>query len=207
MTKDEEIVIIKKVWGGDSNAFEALILDNQSMVYNLALRMTGSSEDSRDLTQDIFFRAYKSIRNFRGDSKFSVWLYRLASNACIDFLRRRKEELSLTVTDEDGEVREFEIPDARYSPETEFERQQLKEAVNRGLLRLPADQRQILIMRDINGLQYDAIGEILEIPEGTVKSRLHRARRNLAEILLHDMAFGNFSPENPSDLTERKDGR
>ena len=87
MDRDEEKSIIARVLAGDTEAFEALVLENQKQVYNLALRMTGSEEDANDIAQEAFIRAFRSLASFRGDSKFSVWLYRLTSNICLDFLR------------------------------------------------------------------------------------------------------------------------
>ena len=220
VTINEEVDILVKVIDGNSNAFEELIYDNERRIYNLTLRMTGSAEDAKDLTQETFLKAFKSIKKFRGDCKFSVWIYRMAMNTCIDFLRGKKDAVSMTVADDGGDIKELEIPDTRFSPETEFERQELTNAINRGLLRLPEDQRQILIMRDISGMSYEMIGDVLEIAGGTVKSRLHRARRNLAATLLGDKGFSNFStqkllpdeddwnisPSNSSDDAERIGG-
>ena len=89
MTREEELEIILKVRSGDTEAFEALVLEHQNKVYSLALRMVGSEEDARDMAQEAFIRAFNSLGSFRGESKFSVWLYRLTSNICIDFLRGR----------------------------------------------------------------------------------------------------------------------
>ena len=204
VTIDEEVDILVKVIDGNTNAFEELIWDNERRIYNLTLRMTGSEEDAKDLTQETFLKAFKSIKNFRAECKFSVWIYRMCMNACIDFLRGKKDAVSLTVAEVDGDIKEFEIPDTRYSPESEFERQELTDAVNRGLLQLSEDQRQILIMRDISGMSYEMMGEVLDVAAGTVKSRLHRARKNLAAVLLRDKGFSSFSEQKL--LPDKDDG-
>ena len=186
MTREDEQNIISQVIGGDSNAFEALVLENQTQVYNLCLKMTGSEEDAFDLSQEAFLKAFNNLDKFRGDSKFSVWLYRLTSNICIDFIRkkRRRQETSLSVEDEDGAEDEFQIPDERFSPETELEKKELRRAVDDGLRQLPADYRNILVLRELNGLSYDEIAQALEMEVGTVKSRIFRARKKLCAILL-----------------------
>lgn len=186
MTREEELELVIRVRSGDADAFEALMLEHQKKVYNLALRMVGNEEDAKDMAQEAFIRAYNSIDGFRGDSKFSVWLYRLASNICIDFLRGRvkKQTLSLTFDDEDESSEEFQIPDDRFSPEKEIERRELRRAVDDGLMTLSPDYRQILLLREINGLSYEEIGQALGLEEGTVKSRIFRARKKLCAYLV-----------------------
>lgn len=192
MTREEEDVLIAKVQGGDTASFEKLVLENQTKVYNLALRMVGNTEDAYDMSQEAFIKAYNSIALFRGESRFSVWLYRLTTNVCLDFLRSRgrKSHGSLTYIGEEDDEKELEIPDDRFSPETLTEKKELREAVNRGLLTLPKDYRSILLLREIDGLSYEEIAEALSLEEGTVKSRIFRARKKLCAILTAD---GNFS--------------
>ena len=112
MDQDEERRIIAQVCAGDANAFEALVVAYQKQVYNLALRTVGNEEDAADMTQEVFLRAYRALGTFRGESKFSVWLYRLTTNVCIDFLRsrRRHPTVSLTAADEDDEQPQFDPP-------------------------------------------------------------------------------------------------
>ena len=195
MTREEERGIIALVLGGETSAFEELVLEHQNKVYSLALRMTGNEEDARDMAQEAFLKAYSNLSNFRGDSKFSVWLYRLTSNVCIDFLRRRKRKqaVSLTFINDDSEAQEQELPDERFSPDTVAEQRELRDAVQRGLMTLPDDYRQILVMREISGLSYSEIGEVLDIEQGTVKSRIFRARKRLVAILMKDGNIGTGS--------------
>ena len=145
-------------------------------------------------------KAYSNLSNFRGDSKFSVWLYRLTSNVCIDFLRRRKRKqaVSLTFINDDSEAQEQELPDERFSPDTVAEQRELRDAVQRGLMTLPDDYRQILVMREISGLSYNEIGEALDLETGTVKSRIFRARKRLVEILMKDGNIISGSSSNES---------
>jgi len=201
MTREEEDELISLVRKGDKASFEKLVLENQKKVYNLALRMVGNEEDAFDMSQEAFIKAYNSIAFFRGDSKFSVWLFRLTTNVCLDFLRSegRKPHNSLSFIGEDNEEKEIEIPDDRFSPETIVEKTELREAVNKGLLSLPKDYRVVLLLREIDGLSYDEIAEALSLEVGTVKSRIFRARKRLCAILVAD---GNFSPSLSSKKTE-----
>jgi len=199
MTREEENVLVAKVQNGDSASFEKLVLENQTKVYNLALRMVGNEEDAFDMSQEAFIKAYNAISNFRCDSRFSVWLYRLTTNVCLDFLRSegRRSHGSLTYMSDDEDDKELEIPDERFSPETITEKKELRETVNRGLMSLPKDYRAILLLREIDGLSYEEIAEALSLEEGTVKSRIFRARKRLCAILAKE---GNFL----SDLSSKK---
>lgn len=188
MTKEDEARIIQQVQRGDTNAFEQLVREYEKNVYNLALRMVRNPDDAADMTQDAFIKAYNSLPSFRGDSKFSVWLYRIVSNVCLDFLRSRSrhQTVSLSVEDDNGEETELDIPDEGHSPEELLEQKLTRESVNRGLEALPADYRQILLLREIQGLSYEEISAILSLELGTVKSRIFRARKKLCEFLLRD---------------------
>lgn len=188
MTREQEAAVIRRVLDGDGNAFEALVAAYEKNVYNLALRMTGNAQDAEDMAQEAFVKAYTSLPGFRGDSKFSVWLYRIVSNVCLDFLRRqnRRPASSLSLEDEDGEESQMDIPDESQSPEQLLERSLTQEAVQRGLQSLSEEQRQILLLREIQGLSYEEIGETLGLEPGTVKSRIFRARKKLCAFLLAD---------------------
>lgn len=185
MTPESEKDIIKRTLAGDKNAFELLVLAYEKQVYNLALRMLGSSEDAADMTQEAFIKAYSGLASFRGDSKFSVWLYRITSNVCLDFLRAksRRAQTSLTVG-EDDETQQLDIPDPDSDVERLFMRKVSMQAVNDGLAQIPDEQRQILVMREISGMNYADIAAALSLEEGTVKSRIFRARKKLCAYLL-----------------------
>jgi len=207
VTREEERAVIGRVLNGETAAFETLLRANQRKVYNLCFRMTGSQEDAEDLAQEAFLRAYQSLSGFKGESGFGPWLYRLTSNVCIDHLRRekRREKSSLTYLDESGAQVEMEVPDERFMPEAIFERQQVQASIQRGLGTLTTEHRAILVLREINGLSYDEIGEALGLSAGTVKSRISRARLALSKFLLSE---GNFPVGNSSEkqTEERGDG-
>jgi len=185
MTTQEEKDIIKKVIDGDKNAFEELVLANQKNVYNLAYKMTKNEEDALDLSQEAFIKAYRRLPGFRGESKFSVWLYRLTYNLCIDFLRKKSGTriVSLDYEDTKGDVKPLEIPDLRNLPEDNALRNETRKNIADSIRELPDNHREILVMREITGMSYEDISETLGINAGTVKSRLARAREKLIEIL------------------------
>lgn len=195
MTREQEAAIVRKVLDGDANAFETLVLEYEKNVYNIALRMTGNSEDAADMTQEAFIKAYNSLQAFRGDSKFSVWLYRIVSNVCLDFLRskNRRPTVSLSVEDDDGEDTQLDVADESQSPELLLDRKLTRESVRRGLDSLPPDYRQILLLREIQGLSYDEIAQALSLEVGTVKSRIFRARKRLCTFLIDDGNISDFS--------------
>lgn len=203
MTREQEAAVIQAVLGGDVNAFEKLVKEYEKNVYNLALRMTGNSEDAADMSQEAFIKAYNSITSFRGDSKFSVWLYRIVSNVCLDFLRSRsrKQTVSLSAENDDGEDVELDIADETQSPELLLDRSMTRDAVRRGLAALPPDHREILLLREIQGLSYEEIASVLGLEEGTVKSRIFRARKKLCSFLIKD---GNIPDSVSSSNTERR---
>ena len=195
MTREQEAMIVRKVLQGDVNAFEKLVTEYERAVYAIAQRMTGNAEDAADMTQETFIKAYNSLSSFRGDSKFSVWLYRIANNVCLDFLRSRsrKPTVSLSTEDDDGEETQLDIADESQSPELLLENALTRDAVRRGLDSLPPDYRQILLLREIQGLSYEEIAAALGLESGTVKSRIFRARKRLCTFLIEDGNIPDFT--------------
>ena len=189
----EELELIEKVRSGDHDAFEPLVREHQKKVYNLALKLLRDPDDAEDAAQESFIKAYTSLDGFRADSRFSVWLYRITYNICLDFLRRKKREneVSLSTDDDEGREMELQIPDERSSPEKEYEKAELRALIREGLDTLTPEHRQILIMREISDMSYADIASALGLSEGTVKSRISRARHSLAEFLtLHGTSAG-----------------
>ena len=186
MTADGELQIINNVLKGDKDAFEDLVLAHQKNVYNLALKLTGNEEDALDISQEAFFKAYIQLESFRGESRFSVWMYRLTYNLCIDFLRKKpkSKEISLSSRDEDDNGGDIEIPDMRELPEDIILSRESQKTISESIEELGQTHREILIMREVTGMSYCDIAVTLKISEGTVKSRLSRARKNLAGILI-----------------------
>ena len=186
---------------GNTLAFEELVRLHEKKVYALTLRMCGNSDDAADAAQEAFLSAWRGLPSFRGEAGFSTWLYRLTSNAAIDQLRkgkRQREEASL----DDGDL-PLDVPDRQPGPQEAVESAELQRAVADGLRELSEDHRQILLLREYQGLSYDEIAQALEVDLGTVKSRISRARRALRKILLER---GNLSGYLPSKQAE-KEGR
>ena len=185
MSKNESD-LIRRAKDGDSSAFEDLVLTHQTKVYNLALRMTGNPEDALDLSQETFIRVYKALPLFKGQSTFSTWIYSIASNICLDFLRKQKKKKAVSISFSDLSKEDdsaFELPDSRFDPEREYEKAELRDAIAAGLDTLSPEHREILILREINGLSYREICDALDLEEGTVKSRISRARLQLCNFL------------------------
>lgn len=202
----DEREIIEKVRQGDTQAFEVLVERYQTKVYNLALRMCGNEDDAFDLAQDAFIRAWKSLGSFQFESAFSTWLFRLTSNLCLDYLRakKRRAAVSLTMTGEEDEQAQLDVPDPAMTPEEAVLASEDKAILMEAINSLSADYRQIITLRAINDLSYAEIARILQIQEGTVKSRLSRARAELKNKLLQ---IGNKKKKKPSTLTERGDAQ
>lgn len=185
--------LIRQAAAGDQNAFAALLAAYQKPVYNLALRMTGNPDDALDLSQEAFLRAWRGLSGYRFDASFSTWLYRLTGNVCIDFLRRRKREktIPLYYTDEENEEQELPLPHPAPAAEDQallrLEQSQVAEA----MAKLEPEYRQALILRVIDGLSYAEIAAATGVPEGTVKSRIARAREKMRRLL---KKTGNKSP-------------
>ena len=197
MTREEEQALLMRAQQGDGAAFEEIVRAHEATVYHLALRQLGNREDAEDAAQEVFLKAYTSLAGFRGDSKLSVWLYRITNNVCIDFLRRRRETVSLSAENEEGESVELELADERFDPVALAERKDLREQVGRALNALPPEAREILLLREIGGQSYDEIAVTLELDMGTVKSRIFRARKKLCALL-----EGNFSDAGASKGTK-----
>ena len=183
---------------GDQDAFACLVRAYEKRVFALTSRMCKQPEDAAEAAQEAFLAVWQGLPSFRGEASFSTWLYRLASNACMDILRR--ETLSL-----DGEEAPADVPDRGPTPQEAAEQQELRREIEAGLAALPPEYRQALILREIHQLSYQEIGETLGLDIGTVKSRISRGRQRLRKILLAD---GNFSGWLPSKRTEEaKEGR
>lgn len=183
---ENEQILLERSKAGDVEAFEALVEAYQKRIFNLAYRIVGNYDDAGDMTQEALIRVFKSIAGFREQSSFSTWIYRITTNVCLDEIRRKKNKKVLSLDEEihmeDGEMkRQFMNDDPL--PDEIAEREELRRVVNEAIHSLPEDHRVIITLRDIQGLSYDEIANVLDCPSGTVKSRISRARNALKNIL------------------------
>lgn len=188
--------ILARARRGELDAFEELVRQYEKRVYAVALRSSGSPEDAADITQEVFLRAWRSIESFRGDSGFSTWLFRITMNLCVDHARHKNAQPQtqpLVVGEEDAER---PIPDTAPTPEEHLENSELGRELAAALDEVSEEHRRIVLLRDVSGLSYTEIAEVLEISEGTVKSRLSRARIALRTIL---QKRGNLLPSAASN--------
>ncbi len=191
----DEPKLIKKAQKGDVSAFEQIITRYRSVVYGISYRYANNPEDAADMAQEIFLKMFRSINTFKFQSKFSTWVYRVATNTCLDLLKAQRRSASAdTVSidggygyeDPEGNQIGIEIEDTSSLPDVKAEESEVRDVINRAIGRLSDDYRTVIILRDIRGLSYDEIAEITESSVGTVKSRISRARKNLREILSED---------------------
>ena len=174
--KDQEN-IIARARRGDADAFEQLVVAYRDQVFRLALRMCGNEADADEVAQEAFLSAWKALPNFRGDSRFSTWLYQLISHAAIDLMRREKRQIAAE------DITEVSAPDPGPSPQQQAERSETRQAVRDAMGQLSPEYRQIVVLRFLQELSYEEIGVVLKLPPGTVKSRLNRAKSQLKDIL------------------------
>ena len=187
MTDLKERDLIRRAKQGDMLAFEELILKHEKIVYNLALRMMNHGEDAKDISQEVFLKAYRSLSNFDERSAFSTWLYRITHNTCIDEMRKRKGKQSFSLEEEleheEGSVQR-QIADEGDTPEESILRAEQKNEILQALDNLSEEHKAAIVLRDVKGLSYEEIAEILEVTLGTVKSRISRGRNQLKNEIL-----------------------
>lgn len=181
----EEKRLVKQARDGDVEAFERLIESVKLLVINTAYQYLKDYEDALDCSQEVFIKAYRNMASYRENSAFSTWIYQITKNQCIDMLRRNKTttlSIEESMEDEDAPEIQLSAPESQ-QPENNAIRNRQIEAVRRAIDQLPDKLRDVCVMRDIQELSYQEIAELLDIPEGTVKSRLNSARIKLRKIL------------------------
>lgn len=200
----DERQVIRRVLDGDQEAFAELVTAYEKQVYNLCLRMCGNPEDARDLSQEAFVKAWRGLQFYQFEAAFSTWLYRLTSNVCIDFLRRKKRapQTAPPLPNENGEDVEPEVADSHPDPEEQLLHRERQSQIAWAMGQLEPEFRQALTLRVIQELSYEQIAEIMELKAGTVKSRIARARWKLKKILLES---GNNFGWASSEETERRE--
>ena len=189
--------LIARLQKRDEAAFEELIRQYEKKVYTLCFRMCGNSEDAEEAAQDAFLALWRGIDRFRQESSLSTWIYRLATNACIDTLRRRKKQSGSVSLDDEALF--VDAVDTSPQPQETVEHRETQKLLQEGLSALPEEYRKVLILREIEGLSYTEIAESASIELGTVKSRISRGRSLLRNFLSGN---GNFFEIASSKVTE-----
>jgi RNA polymerase sigma-70 factor, ECF subfamily len=181
--RDEELV--RLFLDGDSAAFEELVSRYEPVIMNMAYRLLGNRSDAADVCQEVLVLLIRKLESFRGEAKFSTWLYRVSLNACHDYARRSRRHLSISESPGDDlpDIEQRLADEGFDSPETSAERAEVQKAVRDGVARLPYKFKEVIYLHDLNGYNYKEVAEILDISLGTVKSRLNRARTRLAKEL------------------------
>lgn len=177
-------MLVSAAQSGERDAFAQLVRRYEDQVFTMSLRMLSHREDARDLAQEIFLTVYQSLGEFRGDSLFKTWIYRVTVNRCRDELRRRrtvKHTRPGSLAGVDGT--ELDPPGREPTPEEGARGRETERLIADAMDRLPGDLREIVVLRDVQDLSYDEMARVLEVPVGTVRSRLNRARCQLAELL------------------------
>ena len=194
---------------GDQEAFRVLVDRYQGRAHRLALRVLRDEEQARDAVQDAFLKVHSNLGRFENRSSFYTWLYRLVMNVCLDAKRRDRSsrfvdtpelgDLERVATRESMPASEQKWRSHEESPDDAFDRAQLRDAVARAITALPDASRETLILREVEGLSYSEIAEALDIPKGTVMSRLHYARRRVQELLREAGMAGDYDAEPRSE--------
>ena len=180
----DEALLLKRLQAGDKEVFADWVLGHQRGIYGYCLRLTGSQEDAEDLTQEVFIRAYRGIHRFRQQSRLSTWLYQIAHNACVDYLRKEKKAkvLSIQAQEEERPGREM-VPDTQPLPEQHAVQRENIDTLKECLETLSRSHRAVILLRHMRHLSYQEIADVMKVPLGTVKSHICRARQHLRDCM------------------------
>lgn len=188
MEKINENNLLQKARNGDVGAFEELTTEYYSKVYSICYRMLNNTEDAYEQAQETFIKAFKYIKDFKGNCAISTWLYRIATNVCLDFIRKHKNKKAISI--EQNTFEDLQLKDSLVSenpgPEKVAETNAQKQAIKEAMDKMNEKNRLVIILRDFMGLSYDEISDTMKVPVGTVKSRINRARNELRELLCKD---------------------
>ncbi len=188
-SRTEDFATIRKALAGQQAAYDKLMARYHDAIYNLIYRMVRNKEEVEDLTQEAFIKAFASLRSFNEEYAFSTWLYKIATNNCIDYIRKKKLEtfsIDKPIESKDSEVT-FEVPDTSYQPDKEIIAEQRKELVEEAINSLPEKYRRVINLRHHQEKNYEEIAKILKLPIGTVKAHIFRAREMLYRYLRQKM--------------------
>lgn len=186
MSREDENELVLRLKQGDEKAFTQLVLKNQDRVYTYLLRMLGNPSEAAEVAQEVFIAAFRFVDKFRGEGSLTTWLLKIASNMYKNRIRynvRRKRNLETSIDDLVEKQTYRPIGERPDDPESALAAKELAQVLQEAIEELPEDFREVLVLRDMELLPYAEIHELTGLPEGTIKSRLHRARRHLARIL------------------------
>lgn len=180
---DDDRRLIADCLGGRRDAFGELVSRYQARLYNSALRLVSSAEDAADVVQDAFLSAYQALHTFKGDAEFFTWLYRIAFNTAISLKRKKRPAVSLEAHARESGL-DPDDPSEYVRPSAAIERSEDERKLHDAIARLSAEHRDVLVLKDLDGMKYEEIAAILGVPIGTIRSRLHRARLELRDLLV-----------------------
>ena len=185
-TREEDQLLVERTQNGDTSAFDTLVMKYSGKLYGLIYHMTSHHDDANDLLQDVFARAYRSLKRFRGDSAFYTWIYTIATNLTLNFLKKRNRRITYSLDAIDQGIerdQEFLEATASSDPVREAGLKELQQKLNEAMMKLSEDHRAVVTMFDIQGMPHADIAKIVKVSEGTVRSRLFYAHRQLQSLL------------------------
>ncbi len=183
--QEQDDQLIADALHGDQKAYEALLARHNKAIFHVVMKIVRNREEAQDLVQETFMKAFNALASYRSEYRFSTWLYKIAANCAIDFVRKKRiEALSLDkpIETKDGRV-EFEVPDSSWDPEQDLVRKQKLKSIEEAIDSLPDKYREVIIYRHRGDKPYEEIADILKVPVGTVKARIFRARELLKKKL------------------------
>lgn len=181
---NSEEQLIKELKAGKESAFNRLIEEHKNRVYRIALSLVKNPTDAEDVAQDVFIKIYTSVSSFKGNSSLATWIYKITYNMSLDFLKSKNRRIKRFKTLDDPEDAEIlSLSDDSFLPEKAYENLELKKDLDAALEQLPEDQREMVTLKDVHGFSYEEIIEMTGLKEGTMKSRLNRARASLRKML------------------------
>ena len=185
MPFESEQALVKSALGGDQKAYKALFETYRQAIFHITVKIVRNQDEANDLVQETFIKAFGSLKSYDHNYRFSTWLYKIAANCSIDFLRKRKiDSMSLDkpIATKDGDV-QMEIPDDTYNPERDLRSRQQSTGIEDAIESLPEKYKEVIVLRHKEDKSYEEIAEMLKVPVGTVKARIFRARELLKKKL------------------------
>lgn len=179
---DDDRRLIADCLSGQREAFGILVSRYQARLYNAVIRLLDNADDAADVVQDAFLNAFQSLRSFKGDAEFFTWLYRIAFNTAISLRRKKRATVSLDSGGAEGGI-DPDDPSEYIKPGSALQRNEEETQLQDAMNRLSIEHREVLVLKDIEGMKYEDIAAILGVPIGTIRSRLHRARLELRDLL------------------------